>query len=79
MFIITVESFPSMPWRYHYSAKDTSTGKLHVPRYSDAGSDPGEAAARALGFAMGLRNGAHYTIIGPEKVIQHIPPELRHG
>ncbi len=69
--IITVTESSSMPGRFTCSHK-TGTGR---PRSGEAGSDPAAAAAYAMEIALNV--GGPYVIFGPQKVMDHIPPEFR--
>jgi len=63
--VITITMYPSMPWRYRVDIDG-----VHL---TDVG-DEGNIAAAALRAAM---RAGHYVIVGPDKVMQHIPVSLR--
>jgi len=63
--VVTITVYPSMPWCY----KVMMDG-WHLTDTGDAGC----IAAAALNAGLGA---GHYVIIGPEEVMQHIPPHLR--
>ena len=71
--IITIIESPAMPGRYTYTMKQ---GKK-VLRGNDAGSDPAAAAAKAVDLAIAFPMSKGYVILGPEKVLQHIPKDIR--
>jgi hypothetical protein len=70
--IITITECSSMPGRFQYSFQ---RGKK-VLKGRDAGNDPAAAAAKAIDLSMGY-GAAGYVIFGPQKVLDHLPRELR--
>lgn len=70
--IITVTEYPSMPGRF--TVKVSGPGMRH-PASADA-SDPGEAAAKAMSYAISFGSGG-YQIFGSEKVMSQIPDDMR--
>lgn len=68
--IITVTEMASMPGRFEINIK--RHGKPQ--RYLSGARDPGDAAAKALSAAAGE---ARYVIVGPIKVMSHIPEDVR--
>ncbi|MCK9212867.1 MAG: hypothetical protein M0P52_00100 [Rhodoferax sp.] len=69
--IITITEMASMPGRYCCDHK-TGTGRTFSTTH--AGRDPAEAAAYAMSIAIYKSS---YVIFGPERVLKHIPVELR--
>lgn len=68
--IVMIKKYPSMPGQLQVLYRIGQNGRL---RHIADTSDPGEAAAIALANV----GRGQYVIIGPEKVMQHIPVELR--
>ena len=79
MIIITIEEYASMPGRLSISIAEPGGRGLIRERGNIPGHrDYAAAAAAAIGAAMRLgKNGYH--IIAPEKVLEHIPDNLRAG
>lgn len=69
--IITITESSSMPGRFSQTHKKGNGRTFH----GDAGHDPGAAAAVAMSLALSC-SGA-YLILGPKKVMDFIPVEMR--
>lgn len=70
--LITVTEMASMPGRF---CCDHKTGHGRTYSTTNAGSDPAGAAAYAMSIALGISG--PYLILGPQKVLDFIPPEFR--
>ena len=79
MIVITIEEWATMPGRLSISILDKKTIRVIKERGNIPGSyDYAGAAAAAIGAAMRL--GKHgYCIFAPQKVLEHIPENLRAG
>lgn len=71
--LITVTEYPSMRGRYkiHSTARRDKNG---IVRPADVAGDSA-AAAQALEYALEYKSG--YAIVAPDKVMQHIPEDMR--
>lgn len=70
--VITITEMASMPGRFCCDHQVNGRGRIY--RTSHAGSDPAGAAAYAVHIALDY---SRYVILGPQKVLDHIPPEIR--
>ena len=75
MLVITIEEYPSMPNRFHYSIG--RNGKTQSLR-KDAGCGAEAAAATAVRLSMEYVN-EQYVIMAPRKVLDCIPENIRDG
>lgn len=69
--IITITESPSMRNVFSQTHKKGNGKTFH----GDAGHDPGAAAAVAMQLALSC--GGAYLILGPKKVMEYIPTEMR--
>ena len=71
--IITVTEMASMPGRFECTHQTGPRGRVYNTTH--AGSGPEAAAAYAVQIA--LQTGGPYFIMGPKKLLDCIPPEIR--
>ncbi len=70
MNIITITTYPSMPWRFRVQGP-VGSSRVQGRDCNDAG----EAAAVAVNWANDV--GKPYVIIGHDSALKLIPPEVR--
>lgn len=70
MNVITISTYPSMPWRFRVQGP-VGRGRLNGRDCSNAG----EAAAVAIDWARNV--GSPYVIVGHDAALKLIPPEVR--
>jgi hypothetical protein len=71
--VITVNEFASMPGRFECAHQTGPTGRVYNTTH--AGGGPEAAAAYAVKIA--LQAAGPYVILGPKKVLDCIPPDIR--
>lgn len=71
MHVITITTYPSMPWRFHVQSPGGRSGRIQGRDCRDAG----EAAAVAINIARNL--GGPYCIVGHGDAMKLIPAEVR--
>lgn len=70
--IITITEIASMPGRFCCDHQANGRGRVYSTTH--AGSDPAGAAAYAVSIAIKY---GQYVILGPQKVLDCIPPGIR--
>ena len=73
--IVTAGEFMSMPGRFYYTLM---VNNRRVSCGKDCGSGGPEAAA-AKAVELAINYGGEYLILGPAKVMRHIPESIRSG
>jgi hypothetical protein len=71
MHVITITTYPSMPWQFRVQGPGGSRGRMQGRDCSNAG----EAAAVAINWASNV--GRPYVIVGHDAALKLIPPEVR--
>ena len=71
MNVITISTYPSMPWRFRVQGPTGRRGAISGRDCNNAG----EAAAVAIDWARNLVG--PYCIVGHDKAMAMIPPEIR--
>lgn len=71
--VITVTEMASMPGRFTCTHRTGAAGRVYNTTH--AGGDASAAAAYAVQIA--LQSGGDYVILGPQKVLDCIPVQIR--